>query len=91
MLLDEPTTALDGNTKDEILDLIKRLHVKEEFYLLFVTHDIESVKNVCAEIGILKEGIMVESGLINEVIENPETEYTKKLIEAGFKGRSFRV
>lgn len=91
LLLDEPTTALDADSKEEILHLIKNLHKQEGFYLLFVTHDIDSVKDLCSKVGILKNGKMVESGFAKEVIDNPKTEYTKKLIKAGFKGRKFRL
>jgi len=90
LLLDEPTTALDSESKREIISLIRSLHVKEEFYLLFVTHDIDVVSDLCEEICILKEGKIVEYGKMNEVLNAPQEEYTKELINAGFKGRKFR-
>jgi peptide/nickel transport system ATP-binding protein len=91
LLLDEPTTALDSKSKEEIINLIASLHVKEDFYLLFVTHDIEIAKEVCQEVGILKDGRLVEVGVMREVLENPKKSYTKNLINSGFKGREFRV
>lgn len=91
LLLDEPTTALDSKSKEEIINLIASLHVKEDFYLLFVTHDIEIAKEVCQEVGILKDGRLVEIGVMREVLENPKESYTKNLINSGFKGREFRV
>ena len=91
LLLDEPTTALDSKSKEEIINLITSLHVKEDFYLLFVTHDIEIAKEVCQEVGILKDGRLVEVGVMREVLENPKESYTQNLINSGFKGREFRV
>lgn len=90
LLLDEPTTALDAQSKKEIISLIRQLHVKEKFYLLFVTHDIDVVNDLCEEICILKEGKIVEYGKMKEVLATPKEKYTKELINAGFKGRKFR-
>lgn len=90
MLLDEPTTALDMESKTLILNLLKNLQKKLKFKILFVTHDIESVKSLCKEIAVLNNGLIVESGNLNKVLENPQNEYTKKLIEANFTNRGFR-
>lgn len=90
LLLDEPTTALDPQTKKMILSLLKRLQKKEEFKMLFVTHDIASAKDLCEDVCIIKNGRVVESGKLLEVLQNPQQEYTKTLIEANFANRNFR-
>ncbi|MDD3325059.1 MAG: ATP-binding cassette domain-containing protein [Sulfurospirillaceae bacterium] len=90
LLLDEPTTALDEQTKEHVLALVSRLQKEVGFDLLFVTHDIESVKNVCEEVAVIKDGKIVERADIARLLENPQSEYAKQLIEAGFKHRSFR-
>lgn len=90
LLLDEPTTALDAKTKIEILQMIKQLQTKLEFKILYVTHDIESVKLLCDKIAIIKSGKIVENGKIDDILTNPTKEYTKSLIEANFKNRGFR-
>ncbi|WP_458699783.1 ATP-binding cassette domain-containing protein [Sulfurospirillum sp. 1307] len=90
LLLDEPTTALDVDSKNSILKLLKALHVEKKFYMLFVTHDIDSTKDLCKEIAILKNGKIIESGLLQEVINNPKEDYTKKLLSSSFKNREFR-
>lgn len=90
LLLDEPTTALDTNNKNMILNLLKDLQDKLDFKMLFVTHDIDSIKNICNEIIVLKNGKICESGTIAEVLLNPQTEYTKNLIEASFINREYR-
>jgi len=91
LLLDEPTTALDIKSKEAILELLKALHVEQKFKLLFVTHDIEAVKGLCENIAIIKEGTIIESGNLKEVIENPKEDYTKQLIDSGFNNREFRI
>jgi len=90
MLLDEPTTALDPQTRVMILDLLKELSEKFGFKILFVTHDISSAKYLCEDICIIKDGRMVENGKMSSVLANPHAKYTKTLIEANFANRDFR-
>ncbi len=90
LLLDEPTTALDTTNKIMILDLLKDLQNQFNFKMLFVTHDIDSIKDICDEIIILQNGKICESGTITEVLSNPQTKYTENLIEASFANREYR-
>ncbi len=90
LLLDEPTTALDKQSKESILKLIEKLQKRDAFDMLFVTHDILTVENLCQKIGIIKEGKIVEEGDMSEVLNAPKDEYTKKLINSGFEKREFR-
>lgn len=91
LLLDEPTTALDSNTKKSILALIKKLQEKIGYKILFVTHDVDATKSLCRQIAILKEGRIIEEGLVDEVLKNPKTQYAKTLIASNFKYRGFRA
>lgn len=91
LLLDEPTTALDMKSKESILELLKELHVKNKFKLIFVTHDIEAVRGLCEDIAIIRNGEIIETGNLKEIINNPKEKYTKELIESGFKNRGFRI
>jgi peptide/nickel transport system ATP-binding protein len=90
LLLDEPTTALDPKTKTMVLKLLKELQAKEEFLMLFVTHDISSAAQLCEDICVIKEGKVVENGIIANILQNPAQEYTKTLIQANFANRNFR-
>lgn len=90
LMLDEPTTALDPQTRVVIIDLLKRLQKELDFKMLFVTHDMHSAEVLCDEICIIKNGSVIESGLMHEVIASPRHEYTKMLIEANFAHRKFR-
>ncbi len=91
LLLDEPTTALDSDSKRAILELILELQKKVGYKILFVTHDIEATKELCQDIAILKNGTIVERGSVLELFDNPKDDYTKELIESNFKHRGKRV
>jgi peptide/nickel transport system ATP-binding protein len=91
LLLDEPTTALDPDTRVLIIELLKKLQKIENFSMLFVTHDIVSAKSLCEEICVIRYGKVVESGKMSTVLSNPQKEYTKTLIEANFANREFRI
>jgi peptide/nickel transport system ATP-binding protein len=90
LLLDEPTTALDKNSKNIILELIEELTKKLNILILFVTHDINSIRNICKEIIIIKNGEIVESGQTKDVLENPKKQYTKEIISSTFENKKFR-
>ena len=90
LLLDEPTTALDFENKTNIINIINDLKDKLNINILFVTHDIESIKDICDDIVIIKNGYVVEFGKTQEVLNNPQNEYTKKLLNSSFKNKKFR-
>lgn len=91
ILLDEPTTALDPATRIMILNLLKTLQSEFGFKILFVTHDMSSAKILCEDICVIKDGKVVESGKMQEVLQNPIAEYTKILMDANFANRNFRI
>jgi len=91
LLLDEPTTALDIESKNNILNILIELKQKLNFLIIFVSHDIESIKDICKNIIILENGKICESGLTSDILKKPKTQYTKKLIESNFKNREFRL
>ena len=90
LLLDEPTTALDPENRVLILELLKELQKEFRFKILFVTHDMNSARSLCEDICVIKNGKIVESGKMGDVLSNPHAEYTKTLIEANFANREFR-
>jgi peptide/nickel transport system ATP-binding protein len=91
ILLDEPTTALDPTNRALILELLRKLQKEYGFKMLFVTHDISSAKVVCDDICVLKDGKIVESGKMYDVLDMPTQKYTQTLIEANFANRKFRI
>jgi len=90
LLLDEPTTALDPQTRIIILDLLQKLQKKMHFKMLFVTHDMNSAKSLCKDICVIKDGILVEDGKMLDILQNPKEKYTRELIEANFANREYR-
>jgi len=91
LLLDEPTTALDPETRVVIIKLLKKLQERDGFKILFVTHDMYSASQLCQEICVIKEGNVQEAGSMEAVLKNPSSSYTKTLIEASFANRKFRT
>jgi len=90
LLMDEPTTALDTKTKEEIVSLIKELRTELGFYLIFVTHELGLARKLCEKIMVIGDGQIIEIGASQEIFETPKTEYTKRLLKADFNGREFR-
>lgn len=91
LLLDEPTTALDPTNRKLIIELLKSLQEKMGFKMLFVTHDMHSAESLCEDICVIKNGEVVESGNLSNIIKEPKQEYTRILITSNFSNREFRV
>lgn len=90
ILLDEPTTALDSPTCSKVLDMLNKLQIKLGFLILLVTHDMHAASQVCKDIAILRHGVIVEFGSMQEVLQAPNHPYTRALLESGFAHRGFR-
>lgn len=82
LIADEPTTALDVSTQNQLLELMKRLYDHIETSILFITHDLSVVYQFCDDMIVMKRGTVVESGNVNEIFKNPKSDYTKRLINA---------
>ena len=82
LIADEPTTALDVTIQVGILKLIKSLQTDFNMGLLLISHDLSMVSRVADNIGVMKQGNLVEKGKTRHVLENPTHLYTKSLIEA---------
>lgn len=91
LLLDEPTTALDPHNREVMIDLLKSLQKTMGFKMLFVTHDMKSAQALCEDICVIKNGQVVETGLLKDVLSEPKEEYTKVLISSNFSNRGFRA
>lgn len=70
--------------------MIKNLVNELNILILYVTHDIESIIDVCENIIIIKKGKIIEEGKTKDILNNPKNDYTKILIESNFKNRKFR-
>lgn len=82
LLCDEPTTALDVTVQAQILDLFAQLRDELDMGLLYVTHDLAVVGQVCDALTVLYAGERVESGPLRQVFDAPEHPYTQALLGA---------
>ena len=81
IVLDEPVSALDVTVQGQILKLLYRLKEEHQMSYLFVSHDMEVIRQICDRVMILYQGELVEEGKTEDVFEYPKHPYTKKLVE----------
>lgn len=91
LILDEPTTALDVTVQAQIIELLKRLNEKCGVGLLFISHDLRVIRRVCNKVAVMYNGEIVEIGLTEQIFNNPQHEYTKKLVSAVSAWRKVNV
>ena len=82
LVLDEPTAALDVSVQAVVLQLLDRLRREDNLALLFVSHDLNVVRMMCDRTIVLRNGGIVEAGESRALFENPQTDYTRELVEA---------
>lgn len=80
LLADEPTSALDVTVQAEILDLLRRLREETGFSVLFISHDLAVISELCDRVAVMKDGCIVEEGHASEVLANPTHPYTRELV-----------
>lgn len=80
LIADEPTTALDVTVQKEVLGLIKSLQQKHQMGCLFISHDLELVREVADHIAVMQNGVIVECKPANELFAEPTHPYTKALL-----------
>jgi peptide/nickel transport system ATP-binding protein len=82
LIADEATSALDVITQSEILALFRELNRSTGMTILYISHDLASVAGICDRIAILHEGQIVELGATQQILINPQHEYTRQLMSA---------
>ncbi len=82
LIADEPTTALDVTIQAQILDLIKTLQKENDTAVVFVTHDLGVIAEVCDSVLVMYAGQVVERGLVDEIFVRPKHPYTKSLLQS---------
>lgn len=93
LIADEPTTALDVLTQEEIIRILQNLRESKKVAMLLITHDLSIVKKLCSRVYIMYKGQIVEQGTAEEIFENPKNDYTRALIDAvpGLEKRNVRL
>jgi ABC-type glutathione transport system ATPase component len=82
LVCDEPVSALDMTVQAQVLDLLARIRRERGLALLFIGHDLAAVAAVSDRIAVLKDGLLVEEGPVQQVLQAPRTAYAQALIDA---------
>ena len=82
IIADEPTAALDVTVQKQVLRMIRDMQRERETTLLFVTHDLGVVAQICDRITVLYGGKVLEQGITGDILKNPQSPYTRALLAA---------
>jgi microcin C transport system ATP-binding protein len=84
VVLDEPTSALDVTIQKQVLELLAGLQRKYGLSYILVTHDIDVVRAMAHRVMVMKDSRIVESGALEQVLTKSKSDYTRRLVEAGY-------
>lgn len=82
LVLDEPTSALDVTIQKQVLKLLQRLQREKGLSYLLITHDVDVIRAMAHSVLVMKDGEVVESGTVEQVLDNPRERYTQTLVAA---------
>ena len=86
IVADEPVSALDVTVQDQVIKLLIKLNKELGIAILFISHDLKVVYELCSRIIVMKDGKIVEQGTDEEVFSNPKDPYTKQLLSSAGYG-----
>jgi microcin C transport system ATP-binding protein len=82
LVLDEPTSALDVTIQKQVLQLLQRLQRDKGLSYLLITHDVDVIRAMAHRVAVMKDGRIVESGPVFDVLDRPQDAYTQRLVAA---------
>ena len=82
LVLDEPTSALDVTIQKQVLELLQRLQRERGLSYLLITHDVDVIRAMAHHVIVLKDGVVLESGTVDQVLDAPVHPYTRSLVAA---------
>jgi peptide/nickel transport system ATP-binding protein len=95
LIADEPTTALDVTIQAQILRLLRELQEKMDFSVIFITHNLGVVAQICDRLAVLYAGRVAETGSTRNIFNNPQHPYTRGLMDAipkpGSRGKKMKA
>jgi microcin C transport system ATP-binding protein len=83
LVLDEPTSALDVTIQKQVLQLLQRLQRERGLSYLLITHDVDVIRAMAHHVLVMREGEIVESGSVQQIMASPQHDYTALLVNAG--------
>ncbi len=82
LIADEPVSALDVTIQSQIIRLLLKLQRELGISILFISHDLRVVYQMCDRVMIMQKGVILEQGAVDAVYQNPQSDYTRLLLEA---------
>jgi peptide/nickel transport system ATP-binding protein len=80
LIADEPTTALDVTVQAQILSLLRKIRRERQLSLILVSHDLGVIAEMCDRVVVMKDGEVVETGPVEQILSDPHHDYTRRLI-----------
>jgi peptide/nickel transport system ATP-binding protein len=91
LICDEPTSALDVSIQAQVLNLLKDLQQELNLTMLFISHDLPVIRQVCDRVGVMRHGQLLEVAQTETLFTKPQDDYTKHLLKLMPKFRGFRM
>lgn len=82
IVCDEPTSMLDVSVQAQIIDVLRGINKDSGVSLLFISHDLDVIRNLCSRVAIMDHGRVVEAGPVGEVFDHPHSAFAKQLVAA---------
>ena len=82
LIADEPTSALDVTVQAQVLELLKSIQAESRMGMVLITHDLAVVEKAADHVVVMQAGRIVEAGLTRAVLDNPQNDYSKRLLDA---------
>jgi peptide/nickel transport system ATP-binding protein len=82
LVLDEAVSALDVSVQAQVLNLLKDLQDELGLSYIFISHDLSVVRFMADEVLVMKDGVVVEQATVEEILDRPQQEYTRRLMGA---------
>lgn len=82
LIADEPVSALDVSSQAQVLQLLRGICAEQGLAMLFISHDLSVVDHLCQRVGVLNHGVLEEVGPTSQIFRTPQSDYTRRLIDA---------